>query len=251
MTRNLLILGGTLEARELGAAIAARGWQGTLSLAGRVERPLRQPLPQRVGGFGGVEGLRSYLRDNAITHVIDATHPFAAQMSRNAVAACSAARVPLLALSRAPWVAQEGDRWVHVADIPGAVAALDGAPRRVMLAIGRQNLPAFAACPQHFYLLRLVDAPSAPLPLPRAHVIVDRGPFTAEQDQALMAAHQIDLVISKNAGGTGAYAKIIAARQLGLPVIMIDRPHLPPRHEVHDVAGVLAWLDHAGTDLGV
>lgn len=251
MPQNLLILGGTTEARQLGTALAQRGIQGTLSLAGRVERPLRQPLPQRIGGFGGVDGLRDYLRREAITHVIDATHPFAARMSHNAVTACKAEAIPLLALTRAPWDAQPGDRWQHVPDIAAAVAALDTAPRRVMLAIGRQHLADFAPVPQHSYLLRLVDPPQAPLPLPQTHVIVDRGPFTEAADRALMEQHRIKLVVSKNAGGSGAYAKLQAARALDLPVIMIDRPKLPSRAEVHDVAGVLRWLGHAETDLGV
>ena len=251
MRKRLLILGGTTEARALGKAVAEAGIDGVLSLAGRVERPLRQPLPQRVGGFGGIKGLRSYLHTEQITHVIDATHPFAAQMSRNALAACSAESLPYLALTRAPWSAQSEDNWHQVPDIAGAVAALAGRARRVMLAIGRQNLPAFAAQPQHFYLLRLVDPPEAPLPLPQTHVIIDRGPFTPESDRALMEAHRIDLIVSKNAGGTGASAKLTAARALRLPVIMIDRPALPARAEVHDVTGVLDWLDHADTPRGV
>ena len=251
MRRRLLILGGTTEARALGQALAEAGIDAVLSLAGRVERPLRQPLPQRVGGFGGVEGLRAYLRAEGITRLIDATHPFAARISYNAVAACAAENVTYLALTRAPWQAQAGDNWRHVPDIAGAVAALAGPARRVMLAIGRQNMPAFAAQPQHFYLLRLVDPPETPLHLPQTHVIVDRGPFTSENDRTLMENHRIDLIVSKNAGGTGASAKLTAARHLGLPVVMIDRPALPARAEVHDVAAAMAWLGHTDTPRGV
>lgn len=251
MCKRLLILGGTTEARALGQALAEAGIDAVLSLAGRVERPLRQPLPQRVGGFGGVEGLRAYLRAEGITRLIDATHPFAARISYNALAACAAENVPYLALTRAPWQAQAGDNWRHVPDIAGAVATLASPARRVMLAIGRQNLPAFAAQPQHFYLLRLVDPPETPLHLPQTHVIVDRGPFTSENDRTLMENHRIDLIVSKNAGGTGASAKITAARHLGLPVVMIDRPALPARAEVHDVAAAMAWLGHVGTPRGV
>lgn len=251
MPANLLILAGTTEATQLANAVAAQGLRGTVSFAGRVERPKRQPLPQRIGGFGGVSGLVDYLLAERISHVIDATHPFAAQMSRNAVAACDAAGVPLIALTRAPWVAQGGDRWIQVADIAGAVAALDRPVARVMLAVGRMHLAEFAPNPQHFYLLRLVDPPSAPPPFPAHHVLVSRGPFTEAEDRALMEQHGIDLVVSKNAGGTGAYAKIAAARGLGLPVIMIDRPTLPERREAHAVQEVLDWIAHAGTDRGV
>lgn len=232
-------------------AVAEAGLIGTVSFAGRVERPVRQPLPQRVGGFGGVDGLRRYLHDENITHVVDATHPFAAQMSRNAGAACAEAGVPLIALTRPPWQAQPGDDWTHVPDIAGAVAALDLPARRVMLAVGRMHLADFAPNPQHFYLLRLVDPPKAALPLPRTQVLVSRGPFTQADDEALMQGHDIDIVVSKNAGGTGAYAKIAAARALGLPVLMIDRPALPQRAECATPDAVLAWLDHGTTERGV
>lgn len=232
-------------------AAAAAGLAGTVSYAGRVERPYPVALPHRIGGFGGAEGLEDHLRANAITHVIDATHPFAAQMSRNAVTACQRAGVPLAALTRPPWAAQPGDTWQRVPDIDGAVAALDGPARRVMLAVGRMHLDAFAIHPQHFYLLRLVDPPEAQLPFPDHSVEVSRGPFTEAQDRALMERHRIDLVVSKNAGGSGARAKIDAARALGLPVLMIDRPALPPRRELHSTGEVLDWIAHSGADLGV
>lgn len=245
------MLGGTTEATALCRRMAEVGVAGTISFAGRVARPVRQPLPQRVGGFGGVAGLVDYLRTQGITHVVDATHPFAAQMSANAVDACAEADVPLIALTRAPWLAQAGDDWTHVPDIAGAVAALDRPAMRVMLAVGRMHLAEFAPNPQQFYLLRLVDPPKDALPFPECHVVVDRGPFTEAGDLALMRDHRIDLVVSKNAGGTGASAKLAAARALGLPVIMIDRPALPPRREAHEVDEVLDWVRHTPTDLGV
>ncbi|QFT62948.1 cobalt-precorrin-6A reductase [Roseivivax sp. THAF30] len=250
MPPNLLILAGTTEATAFARHAAELGLEGTVSFAGRVARPLRQPLPQRVGGFGGAEGLAAYLEEHQVTHLIDATHPFAEQMSRNAVIAAERAGVPLVALTRPPWTPEAGDDWVRVPDIAGAVAALDRPAARVMLAVGRMHLAEFAPNPQHFYLLRLVDPPAVPPPFPDHHVIVDRGPFEAEADRALMEAQGIELVVSKNAGGTGAYAKITAARSLGLPVVMIDRPALPARREVHDIEEALAWV-HAGTDLGV
>lgn len=251
MTPNLLVLGGTTEATALCRRLAEEGIAGTISFAGRVERPVRQPLPQRVGGFGGVAGLVTYLKDTGVTHVVDATHPFAARMSANAVSACAEAGVPLIALTRAPWVAREGDNWIRVPDIAGAVAALDRSAARVMLAVGRMHLAEFAPNPQHAYLLRLVDPPKEKLPFPECHVIVDRGPFSEDGDLALMQEHGIELVVSKNAGGSGAAAKISAARKLGLPVIMIDRPALRPRKEAHSVDEVLRWLSHAGADRGV
>lgn len=246
MTR-ILLLGGTTEASLLARAMAAEGKDAVFSYAGRTDRPVAQPLPMRVGGFGGVAGLVDYLRAERIGAVVDATHPFAAQMSRNAIEACSAAGVPLLGLERAPWVACLGDLWVHVGSIEAAVAAMPDTPARVFLAIGKQNLSGFAAKPHH-YLLRLVDAPDAP-PLPDCTVVLARGPFEVEDDKALMLHHNISHIVAKNAGGSGAEAKLIAARALGLPVILIDRPALPARAVVGSVAEVIEWLSHA--DLGV
>jgi precorrin-6A/cobalt-precorrin-6A reductase len=250
---NVLLLGGTTEASALARLLAERGIPATLSYAGRTETPRPQPIPVRVGGFGGVAGLVAHLRDQRITHLVDATHPFAATMSAHAAAAAEAAGVPLLALTRPAWTPVAGDRWRHVRDIAGAVATLAGTPRRILLALGRMHVPAFAARPQHHYVLRFVDAPEAPPALPHHQLVIDRGPFTPEGDTALLDAHRIDLVVCKNAGGSGAEAKLIAARSLGVPVLMIDRPVLPARAEVTDPRAVLDWLAHtpSGTERGV
>jgi len=241
---NVLLLGGTTEASALARLLADRGVRATLSYAGRTEKPRAQPIPVRVGGFGGADGLARFLRDAQVTHLVDATHPFAATMSANAVAAARAADVPLIALTRPAWTPVAGDRWTHVPDIPGAVAALAGRPQRILLALGRMHVEAFAAAPQHHYVLRFVDAAAVPPALPDHYLIVDRGPFTPEGDRTLLAAHGIERVVCKNAGGTGAEAKLVAARALGIPVLMIDRPALPARVEVTDPHAVLAWLDH-------
>lgn len=245
---KLLLLGGTTEASDLATHLAqswtGAGRQAVFSYAGRTARPALQPLPCRVGGFGGVAGLAEYLRAEAITHVLDATHPFAAQMSTNAVQACAEVGVELVALERPAWVAQAGDRWRRVPDMEGAVAALPQAGARVFLAIGKQHVAEFAAKPQNHYLLRLVDKPDAPLGLPDTTVIVARGPFEAAGDKTLMQTHTITHVVAKNAGGVGAEAKLIAARALGLPVIMIDRPEIPARRVLGSVAEVRRWLDH-------
>ncbi len=224
-------------------ALAEAGVDAVYSYAGRTETPVAQPLPVRVGGFGGVPGLVDLLLTRRFTHIIDATHPFAAQMSRNAVEASRITGVPLIALEREPWQAGPGDRWTHVPDIAGAVAALGEAPRRVFLAIGRQTLDPFAAAPQHHYLLRLVDPPTEPLPLPRAAAVIARGPFTVEGDRGLLERHRIEAIVAKNAGGAGAEAKLIAARELGVPVILIDRPMVSDRRVARTVVDVLAWLN--------
>ncbi|CAN7634468.1 cobalt-precorrin-6A reductase [Pseudorhodoferax sp. LjRoot39] len=250
-TPRLLLLGGTTEARQLADALAAAGVDAVYSYAGRTLAPRAQPLPTRVGGFGGVSGLSAWLRAQRITQVVDATHPFAARISANAGQACAALGIPLLALERPAWVAQAGDDWREVPDVAAAVAALPAAPTCVFLAIGRQTLDAFAQAPQHHYLLRLVDAPLQPLPLPQATLVLDRGPFTVEGDRQLMRAHGSTHVVAKNAGGSGARAKLDAARSLGLPVVLVQRPQLPPRTRVGSVAEAMAWLAAHRAALGV
>ncbi|MES5484185.1 cobalt-precorrin-6A reductase [Bradyrhizobium sp. INPA03-11B] len=239
-----LILGGTADANLLAAAIARAGIDAVYSYGGRTAAPAEQPLPTRIGGFGGISGLADYLRGEGITHVIDATHPFAAEMSRNAIAACAQTTTPLLALERAPWDKTSGDHWIEVADVVAAAAALPDGRANVFLAIGRQHIAPFVARPQHAYTLRFVDPPGETLPLPDADVIVSRGPFTLEAELEMMRARRIAWIVARNSGGTGARAKIDAARALGLPVIMITRPLLPERPRVESVGDVMEWLGH-------
>ena len=247
---RILLLGGTTEAGRLAQTLADAGMEAVYSYAGRTDAPAPQPLPTRIGGFGGVAGLVDYLIAEEITHVVDATHPFAAQISRNAITACAALQTPLIALERKPWVATPADNWTQVPDTAAAVAALPDAAARIFLAIGKQTLTDFAAKPQHHYLLRLVDPPQDPLPLPNTTVVLARGPFAEADDTALLRQHNITHIVAKNAGGKGAQAKLAAARNLNLPVIMIDRPVLPARHIVRGVPEVMDWLDHSA-HLGV
>ncbi|QAU47899.1 cobalt-precorrin-6A reductase [Bradyrhizobium guangzhouense] len=247
MTRAL-ILGGIADASLLAAEIARAGIDAVYSYGGRTRAPADQPLPTRIGGFGGVSGLVDYIRGEGVTHVIDATHPFAAEMSRHAIAACAETGTPLIALERAPWRRAPGDIWIEVDDVNAAAAALPEAPANVFLAIGRQHIAPFAARPQHAYTLRFVDPPEAPLPF-AGDVIVSRGPFTLDGELAMMRARGIAWIVARNSGGDGAYAKIDAARKLGLPVIMISRPQLPERSRVESVTDVMQWLGHS-TRLG-
>ncbi|QOZ35269.1 cobalt-precorrin-6A reductase [Bradyrhizobium sp. CCBAU 53421] len=239
-----LILGGTADANSLAVAIARAGIDAVYSYGGRTAAPAERPLPTRIGGFGGVSGLADYLRREAITHVIDATHPFAAEMSRNAIAACAQTATPLIALERAAWDKTSGDRWIEVADVTSAAAALPDRRASVFLAIGRQHIAPFGGRPQHAYTLRFVDPPEHALPLPDADVIVSRGPFTLEGELALLRARAIEWIVARNSGGSGARAKIDAARALGLPVIMITRRLLPDRPRVESVSEVMEWLGH-------
>jgi precorrin-6A/cobalt-precorrin-6A reductase len=228
MAHHVLILGGTTEARQLAGRLAERSdLKLTLSLAGRTREPAKQPVPVRVGGFGGAEGLARYLEGERIELLIDATHPYAAQISRNAAAAAERAGVPILALRRPPWHRVEGDRWRGVESVAEAVEALGSAPRRVLLALGRQEVGPFEAAPQHFYLIRSVDPIEPPLAVPQAVYITSRGPFRKADERALLATHRIDAIVAKNSGGAATYGKIAAARALGIEVILVRRPELP------------------------
>ena len=243
-TTRALILGGTGDANQLADRLVREKIDAVYSYAGRTQIPLGHSLPTRIGGFGGAVGLADFIREQGITHVIDATHPFAAEMSRHAVEASAATSVPLIALERAPWVRAAGDNWIEVSDINAAVAALPEERARVFLAIGRQHIAPFAAKPQHAYTLRFVDMPDGMLPLADAEVIVSRGPFTLQGDRELMHSRGIEFLVARNSGGIGARAKIDAARALALPVIMIERPTLPERPRVESIEEVLAWLAH-------
>jgi precorrin-6A/cobalt-precorrin-6A reductase len=245
---RVLILGGTTEARRLAEQLAPRSdLDVRLSLAGRTGNPVPHPVPVRVGGFGGAEGLADYLRAERIDRLIDATHPYAVQMSAHAAQAARLAGVPLLALRRSAWQPVAGDRWTEVADMPAAARALGDQPRHVFLALGRNDIAAFEAAPQHFYLVRSVDPVEPPLKVPHATYIQARGPFREEDDSALLAAHAIDVVVSKNSGGGAAYGKIAAARTLGIVVVMLRRPALPDVPAVEPIEDAAAWLAHRPT----
>jgi precorrin-6A/cobalt-precorrin-6A reductase len=243
---NLLILGGTAEASALARLLAGDArFAARLSFAGRTAAPVLPPIPHRIGGFGGAEGLAAYLRQEGIALLVDATHPFAARISANAEGAAIAAGIPRLVLRRPAWTAVPGDRWRHVATVAEAAEALGSAPRRVFLTIGRQDLLPFRAMP-HRFLLRSVDAPDPALTPPGATILSARGPFAEAEERRLMADHGIAVLVTKNSGGDDA--KLRAARALGLPVILVDRPAAPSGETVGDAAGALAWLaaHHAG-----
>jgi precorrin-6A/cobalt-precorrin-6A reductase len=243
--RRILILGGTVEARRLAERLAPRrDLAVTVSLAGRTAAPARQPVPVRSGGFGGVEGLVRYLTAERIDAVIDATHPYAAQIADHAARACERTGTRLLALRRPPWVARDGDRWTTVAGVGDAVRVLGVQPRRVLLALGRKEIAPFAGAPQHFYLVRSVDPVEPPLAVPRAVYITARGPFAEAEELHLLRTHGIDRVVCKNSGGEASYAKIAAARALKVPVIMVARPRLPDVATVDTIEAAVAWLDH-------
>jgi precorrin-6A/cobalt-precorrin-6A reductase len=247
---KVLVLGGTSEASALAGLLTDDiRFSAVLSLAGRTAAPVLPPLPCRIGGFGGVAGLTQYISDHALQALVVATHPFATQIRHNAVAAAWGAKIPLLMIERPSWRAQEGDRWTEVADMVQAAAALGGpAPRRVLLTIGRKDLAPFAAAPWHHYVIRSVDAPPPELLPPSAKIITARGPFTLEGDQRMLHEERIEVIVTKNSGGTATQSKLVAARNLALPVVMVARPPWPDvtgldAARVPDAAGALRWLE--------
>jgi precorrin-6A/cobalt-precorrin-6A reductase len=242
---RVLILGGTQEAFQLTEQLAAQGGiEFISSLAGRTREP-RLPKGQvRTGGFGGADGLARYLRAERITHLINATHPFAAQMSTNAVAAAETAGIPLLRLLRPAWEARRDDRWVAARHAAEAAELCRREGGRIFLTLGSGELDAFAAVNNAHFLVRMVDAPEQ-LPLRDCHVITARGPFSLQDELRLLAQHHIGLIVAKNSGGEETYAKIEAARRTGLPVIMIERPAIaldPRSPSVANVGEVVAWI---------
>jgi precorrin-6A/cobalt-precorrin-6A reductase len=242
---RILILGGTGEARELAAGLTAAGIDVVSSLAGRVRQPRLPAGPVRIGGFGGAAGLAGYLRAEAITGIVDATHPFAAAISANAAAAAAQTDLPLLVLWRPPWPADPS--WQTVPDIAAAAAAVRAWPGdSVFLTTGRRDLGAFAGDAGHRFLARAVDPPDpgGPAP-PRLTLLLDRGPYTVEGEAALMRAHGVGLLVTKNSGGSMTAAKLQAARELAVRVVVVQRPPLPPGSTcVTTVAEALAWLGH-------
>jgi precorrin-6A/cobalt-precorrin-6A reductase len=245
---RLLILGGTTEASALARRISGRpDLSPILSFAGRTRSPVPPPVPFRVGGFGGVQGLTNWLIEEKIDAVIDATHPFAAQMSRNAVAACRDLGVPLAVFSRPAWRRQQGDRWIGVPDMDAAVRSLGDAVQTVFLTIGGLQLAAFAAARQHHYIVRTIEPPDAIDSLPSCRLILARGPFSIDDEISLMRDEGVQLLVSKNSGGTATEAKIVAARALGIAVVMVERPMAGSGLSFDTVDAVLAWIDvHAG-----
>jgi precorrin-6A/cobalt-precorrin-6A reductase len=238
--RPVLILGGTGEARELAEALHAAGVPVVSSLAGRVPHPRLPPGEVRTGGFGGVEGLSAWLRDHEPGAVVDATHPFAAGMAANAASACARTDVPLLRLERPGWAERPGDRWHWVADVEEAACAVGRLGRRAFLTLGGQELGAFNRLDDVWFLLRSVAAPPPPLP-PRHEVVLARGPFTVEGEHSLLEAHAIDVIVARDSGGDQTAAKLTAARERGLPVIVVRRPGRPEVPHVSSVAEATAW----------
>ncbi|BAL91962.1 putative precorrin-6X reductase [Actinoplanes missouriensis 431] len=234
---RVLLLGGTADARRLAGLLVHEGHHVVSSLAGRTREPLLPAGEVRIGGFGGVEGLIAYLRGERIDVLVDATHPFAATMSEHAAVACAGLGVPRMVVDRPGWTASPGDVWHRVASLGEAAAVIPRLGRRVFLTTGRQGIAAFAELDECWFLARSVEPPDAVAPK-RLDVVLDRGPFTVDGERRLMAGHRIDVLVTKDSGGPDA--KLVAARELGIPVVMVNRPPAPPLGPLDRVAGVHA-----------
>jgi len=242
--KRVLILGGTGDAARLAARVAARpGVEVITSMAGRVRQPATPAGTVRIGGFGGAPGLIDYVRDQHIDLLIDATHPFATYISHHAATAAQACGLPHLMLVRPPWKPEAGDRWLEVESTAAAVTLLPGLAWRVFLTIGRQELPAFAALQHLWFLMRMIDPPLPDTPVPPGLLVLERGPFTLADERQLLTTHAIEAIVSKNSGGDATYAKLLAARELELPVVMIQRPPMPTGQQVADEAQALRWIE--------
>ncbi|MGH3863478.1 cobalt-precorrin-6A reductase [Actinokineospora sp.] len=242
---KVLILGGTGEARSLAAALVERtDTEVVSSLAGRVRNPKLPVGDVRVGGFGGPDGLADWLTAERVDAVVDATHPFARRISASAAEAAKRAGTPLVMLRRPGWSARPGDDWHWVDDLPEAARRLGEFGDRVFLTTGRQGLAEFADCPGWF-LVRCVDAPEPPTPA-EMRLLLDRGPYTVDGERALMTEHRIDVLVTKDSGGALTVAKLDAARDLGLPVVIVRRPPTPDVEQVSTVEDAVAWLDRSG-----
>jgi precorrin-6A/cobalt-precorrin-6A reductase len=253
-TPHLLILGGTTEARRLAESLATgAGPRVTTSLAGRVARPVLPPGEVRIGGFGGAEGLAHWLREHRVDALIDATHPFAGTISLNAAHAAASTHVPLLALRRPSWAPGEGDDWHQAGSLEEAAKLLPALGRRVFLTTGRMGLATFAAAEAPaegddrgepdglWYLVRSVDPPEPPYPR-RLETLLDRGPFTLEGERDLLRRHRIDVLVTKDSGGAATAPKLRAAREAGVPVVVVRRPPAPDGVEAAGtVEEAVAW----------
>lgn len=244
--KKILILGGTGDAVKLAAQLATiSNIEVISSLAGRTKKPAALIGQVRIGGFGGVEGLAQYLKENSIDFLIDATHPCAGQITNNGAIASRLVNIPHLMLVRPQWERITGDNWIEVETVEAAAKAIPESVKRAFITSGRQQLEPFAQrsqiYPETWYLVRSIDLPD--LELPNSKVLLDRGPFSLEQERKLLQEYQIEVIVSKNSGGNATYAKIIAARELGIPIVMVQRPAIPEGNKVTSIEAAIAWFN--------
>lgn len=237
---RILVLGGSTEGFDAAEALAAEGYEIVSSFAGRTKERRSAVGEERVGGFGGPEGLASYLAAKKIALVVDALHPFAARMKENAEAACEATDTPLVHIDRPQWRATPGDDWLHAPDIAAAALATPATSGTCLLTIGRQHVGEFEKRTDLDLLIRVIDAPETPFEHPRAAFLLQRGPFTLEAERTLFRERNVTCLVAKNSGSAAAEAKLVVARERGIPVVIVDRPAAPGGRRVADVSEAVA-----------
>jgi precorrin-6A/cobalt-precorrin-6A reductase len=237
---KILVLGGSSDGFDVAAGLVAAGFDPVTSFAGRTATRRTPAGRARVGGFGGAAGLGDYLKAEGVALVIDATHPFAARMKTNAGAAGAASGVPVIHVERPEWAPVPGDRWIMVADVEAAAAAAPVTEGPCFVTVGRQELAPFVARRDLDLLIRVIDAPDAPFPHPRATFLADRGPFGLDAERRLFEARRVGSLVTKNSGGEAAAAKLVAARERGVPVVMVARPPRPDGRRVASAADAVA-----------
>lgn len=237
----ILILGGTSEAARLAARLVSQGHRVMSSLAGRTREPASLAGEVRIGGFGGARGLIGYIARENVALLIDATHPFATQISDNALLAAASTQIPFVRLERPAWNARPGDDWINVPSLEEAVAAIP-ARARVLLALGRQHIGPFSRRGDVHFVVRMIDPPEKPLDLVDFELELSK-PGKADDEADFLTKKRLTHIVCRNSGGSASYTKIKAARDLGLPVIMIDRPHRPTTHSLPDIESVGRFVD--------
>lgn len=242
MIKKILIIGGTQEANKLAEIFHNYNYNYIISYAGIVNKVFEKGLKKRIGGFGGKNGLIDYIEKNKVTHVVDASHPFSNKISHNTVNACRSLNIPIINFARKPWYKCKNDNWIRVKNFKESTRYLTGNPKRIFLAIGQKNLGFYKDYSHHFYLLRLIEKRNRLIFFPNYKCIISKGPFLVNEDIAILKKYKIDMVITKNSGGKGAYSKIIAARELQIPIVVISRPRGTSIKKVYDSNSVLEWI---------
>lgn len=243
---TVLLLAGTGEAKRIAWALTDTGINVVASLAGATRSPEPLPIPTRTGGFGGEDGFRAYLKKQNIRAVLDATHPFAEQITNRTARICAELDLPYAQLVRAPWFAETGDDWTMI-DAPEDAAAHIPDNAVVFLATGRQTLMQYANLEGRRVLCRLIDPPTAPFPFEGGEFVLGRPPFSPRSEAQLFKALGVTHIVVKNAGGDGGRAKLDAARALKIPVLLLKRPEMPSATPLSNVQEAVAWVTSLGT----
>ncbi|MEJ6398764.1 cobalt-precorrin-6A reductase [Yoonia sp. 208BN28-4] len=238
---TLLLLAGSGEAKQIAQALAQDGTPAIASLAGETRRPSELGLPTRVGGFGGADGFRDYIHAAGITAVLDATHPYAADMTTRTARLCAELSIPYCHVLRPPWTPEPGDDWTEIAREEDAKTYIHSW-QTVFLGTGRKTLHRFKNLEGTRLICRLIDPPTEPFPFEGGEFLIGRPPFSVDREKELFRLLNVDWLIVKNAGGDASRTKLTAAGDLGIPVLMIKRPAMPDTTRVETVADALAWV---------